>query len=77
MSTTEGTLAAPPMAEQRWVAFGAAGATGTILHTTIGYAVRMLNADSARGIYPTLEVAKSALHAAMAPGSDWPDFREH
>jgi len=72
MSTTEGT-----MTEQHWVAFGGSGATGTILHTTIGYAVRMLNDDSARGIYPTLEVAKSALHAAMAPGSDWPEFREH
>ena len=77
MSTTEGTLTAPVSTEQRWIAFGASGATGTILHTTIGYAVRMLNDDSARGIYPTLEVAKSALHAAMAPGSDWPEFREH
>ncbi len=77
MSTTEGTITAPPTTEQRWVAFGASGASGTILHITIGYAVRMLNDDSARGIYPTLEVAKSALHAAMAPGSDWPDFREH
>lgn len=77
MSTTEGTMTAPPTTEQRWVAFGASGASGTILHTTIGYAVRMLNDDSARGIYPSLEVAKSALHAAMAPGSDWPEFREH
>jgi len=85
MSTTDGTMTAPrageptteQTTEQRWVAFGASGATGTILHTTIGYAVRMLNDDSARGIYPTLEVAKSALHAAMAPGSEWPEFREH
>lgn len=77
MSTTDGTMTAPPKTEQRWVAFGAAGATGTILHTSIGFAVRMLNDDSARGIYPTPEVAKSALHAAMAPGSDWPEFREH
>lgn len=63
--------------EQHWIAFGAAGAVGSILHTRIGFAVRMLNDDSARGIYPTLEVAKSALHAAMAPGSEWPEFREH
>jgi hypothetical protein len=28
-------------------------------------------------VYPTLDVAKSALHASMLPGSEWPDFREH
>ena len=71
------TATATESAEQRWVAFGTSGAVGSILHTTIGYAVRMLNDESARGIYPTLEVAKSALHAAMAPGSEWPEFREH
>ena len=26
---------------------------------------------------PTLEVAKSAMHASMPPGSNWPEFREH
>ncbi|MDF2510076.1 MAG: hypothetical protein K0Q52_3935, partial [Microbacterium sp.] len=25
----------------------------------------------------TMEIAKSALHSRMAPGSDWPQFREH
>jgi hypothetical protein len=74
MSTETDT---PTLVQQRWIAFGASGAAGTILHTRIGYAVRMLNDDTARGIYPTLEVAKSALHAAMAPGSSWPEFREH
>ena len=64
-------------AQQRWIAFGASGATGSILHIGEGYAVRLLTDDSARGIYPTLEVAKSALHASMPPGSDWPEFREH
>jgi hypothetical protein len=24
-----------------------------------------------------MEIAKSALHSRMAPGSDWPQFREH
>ncbi|MBW4033108.1 MAG: methyltransferase [Acidobacteria bacterium] len=72
MSTTEGTVT-----EQRWIAFGASGAAGSILHTNIGYTVRMLNDETARGIYPTLEVAKSALHASMPPGSEWPEFREH
>ena len=62
---------------QRWVAFGDAGATGTILHTDAGYAVRLLRDDEARGTYPSLDVAKSALHASMPPGSDWPEFREH
>ena len=62
---------------QRWVAFGDAGATGTILHTDSGYAVRLLSDDEARGTYPSLDVAKSALHASMPPGSDWPEFREH
>ena len=33
--------------------------------------------DAALGSYPTLEVAKSALHASMMPGSDWPEYREH
>ncbi|HAS30757.1 MAG TPA: methyltransferase, partial [Microbacterium sp.] len=27
--------------------------------------------------YPTMDVAKSALHAHLKPGSDWPQFREH
>lgn len=72
MSTRDNTVT-----EQRWIAFGTSGAAGSILHTSIGYAVRMLNDDSARGIYPTLEVAKSALHASMPPGSEWPEFREH
>ncbi|MFC5501995.1 methyltransferase [Lysinimonas soli] len=62
---------------QRWIAFGEAGAAGTILHTDAGYAVRMLDDAEPRGVYPTLEVAKSAMHASMARGSEWPEFREH
>jgi len=77
MSTQTDNLTAETTTQQRWIAFGESGATGSVLHTSIGYAVRMLNDESARGIYPTLEVAKSALHAAMAPGSAWPEFREH
>jgi hypothetical protein len=37
----------------------------------------MAGADEAMRTYPTMEIAKSALHAAMTPGSDWPQFREH
>jgi hypothetical protein len=63
--------------EQRWVAFGPAGAVGSIHRTDDGFAVRLMNDDTARGTYPTLDVAKSALHASMLPGADWPDFKEH
>lgn len=63
--------------EQRWVAFGPAGAVGSIHRSADGFAVRLRDDADPRGIYPTLDVAKSALHASMLPGSDWPDFREH
>jgi hypothetical protein len=65
--------------QQRWVAFGPNGAIGSILRSEEGYAVRLIDDPDAqdRGVYPSLDVAKSALHAAMAPGSDWPEFREH
>ncbi|HWM34253.1 MAG TPA: methyltransferase [Pseudolysinimonas sp.] len=63
--------------EQRWVAFGPAGAVGSIHRTTDGFEVRLMNDPTPRGTYPTLDVAKSALHASMLPGSDWPEFREH
>ena len=65
------------MAGQRWVAFGPAGAVGSIQRTEDGFGVRLLDDAEPRGVYPTLEVAKSALHASMLPGSDWPEFREH
>ena len=65
-------------AQQRWVAFGPTGAVGSILRGEDGYTVHLLDdPDPDRGTYVSLDVAKSALHAAMAPGSDWPDFREH
>ena len=63
--------------EQRWVAFGPAGAVGSIHRTDEGFAVRLMDAADYRGVYPTLDVAKSALHASMLPGSEWPEFREH
>jgi len=65
--------------QQRWVAFGANGAVGSILRTADGYTVRLIDDPDAheRGTFATLEAAKGALHAAMAPGSEWPEFREH
>lgn len=65
------------MTTARWVAFGDAGAVGSIHRTEAGYEVRMLKDDARGGLYPTLDVAKSALHASMTPGTDWPEFREH
>lgn len=65
------------MTEQRWVAFGTAGAVGSIHRTEDGYEVRLMSDTTPRGTYPTLDVAKGALHASMLPGSDWPDYREH
>jgi hypothetical protein len=63
--------------DQRWVAFGSSGAVGSIHRTGDGYEVRLMKDDAVLGSYPTLEVAKSALHASMLPGSDWPEYREH
>ena len=63
--------------EQRWVAFGTAGAVGSIHRSDDGYEVRLMKDSAALGTYPTLDVAKSALHASMLPGSDWPEYREH
>ena len=63
--------------EQRWVAFGPAGAVGTIHRTSEGFQVKLIDDAEYRGTYPTLDVAKSALHAALVPGSEWPEFREH
>ena len=63
--------------DQRWVAFGTAGAVGSIHRVADGFEVRLMKDAAALGTYPTLEVAKSALHASMLPGSDWPEYREH
>jgi len=62
---------------QVWVAFGPAGAVGSIHRTADGYGVRMLNDAEFRGVYPSLAVAQSALHSNMLPGSDLPEFHEH
>ena len=64
------------MTGQRWVAFGEAGALGSIHRTDEGFLLKMLDGSEERS-FPSLEVAKSALHATLPTGSDWPDFREH
>lgn len=60
-----------------WVAYGESGVVGTIKQDADGYTAALTAADRAIGTYPTMDVAKSALHSHLAPGSDWPQFREH
>nr|WP_274635694.1 methyltransferase [Microbacterium bovistercoris] len=60
-----------------WVAYGATGVTGSIRESDDGYVVTMADADASLGVYPTMEVAKSALYSAMPAGSDWPRFEQH
>lgn len=60
-----------------WVAYGPAGAVGTIEKASDDYRVRMAGATEPVGAYPTMEVAKSALFSRLKPGADWPEFREH
>jgi hypothetical protein len=60
-----------------WVAFGPAGAIGSISAANGGFTYRLMGDSAPRGTYPTLAVAKSALYSALVPGSDWPEFKEH
>ncbi|MBD7956571.1 methyltransferase [Microbacterium sp. Sa4CUA7] len=60
-----------------WVAYGTGGVAGTIRKLDAGYLVTMAGADDTLGTYPSMEVAKNALHSQMRAGSDWPEFREH
>ncbi len=62
---------------QTWVAFGPAGAVGSIHGVEGGYTFKLISDVGYRANYPSLEVAKSALHASLLPGSEWPEFREH
>ena len=61
---------------QTWVAFGPAGAIGSIHRVDDGFTVKLRDGDF-HGRYPSLDVAKSALHASLVPGTEWPEFREH
>ena len=51
-------------------------ATDAVALKTANY-LRAAGADAAAGTYPSMEVAKAALHSAMTPGSDWPRFEQH
>ncbi len=60
-----------------WVAYGANGVAGSIRKEDDGYTVTMAGAGASAGTYPSMAIAKNALHARMIAGSDWPEFREH
>ena len=60
-----------------WVAIGNVGAVGSIHRVADGYAVKLLPDGTSRGTYPSLDVAKNALHAALPPGTERPEFHEH
>ena len=77
MTRDRADSAAPELTGQSWLAVGPAGAVGTVHRTAGGFAVRLAGRDEFSGEYPTLSVAKSALFAALGPGAEYPDFREH
>jgi hypothetical protein len=60
-----------------WVATGPAGAVGSIHRTHDGFSIRVGHDAAYHGDFPTLDVAKSALFAALGPGVDRPEFTEH
>ncbi|WP_230008277.1 methyltransferase [Microbacterium sp. Bi128] len=60
-----------------WVAYGSNGVVGKIQQDAEGYAVHMAGKDERLGVYPTMAIAKNALHSHLRPGSDRPEFREH
>lgn len=64
------------MTGQRWVAFGPAGAIGSIHRTETGFLVKMLDGAPEREL-PTLEAAKGAVVSTLPTGSEYPEFREH
>lgn len=61
-----------------WLAYGSEGrVVGTIRKADGTYTVTMAGAAQSLGSYPTMDIAKNALHGHMTPGSDWPQFRQH
>lgn len=62
---------------QTWVAFGPAGALGSVHSVHGGFTFKLMTDDGFRSVYPTLEAAQGALYSSLVPGSEWPEFREH
>ena len=65
------------LSKRHWVAFGEVGAVGSIRETDEGFTFRILDGGDYRGTYPTLDIAKAALAAALPAGSERPQFSEH
>jgi len=62
---------------QTWVAIGGAGTVGSIHRVADGFAVKLAKASEFRGVYPSLDIAKSSLVASLKPGTPRPEFHEH
>jgi hypothetical protein len=60
-----------------WVAVGPAGAVGTIHRTADGFRVELYGRRGPGGTYPSLHSAKGAVHNAMGPLAERPEFRAH
>ncbi len=60
-----------------WVAVGPAGAVGSIHRAEDGFHVELYDRRGPGGTYPSLASAKGAVHAAMGPLADRPEFRAH
>lgn len=61
-----------------WVAYGSEGnVVGTVRRADEGYTVTIAGADASLGTYPSMDIAKNALHGHLTPGAEWPQFREH
>jgi hypothetical protein len=74
MTTSTSTTGIPRTTGKVWVAFGATGAIASIHSHDDGYEVRALRRGVVAGIYPSLEIAKSALRAGQIGDLD---FSEH
>jgi hypothetical protein len=61
-----------------WLAYAADGqVVGSIRRVDDVHTVTIAGADAPVGTYPTMEIAKSALHSHLRPGSEWPRFGQH
>lgn len=66
------------MTSSLWVAYNGEGkVVGSIRKADEGYIATIAGADASLGTYPTMDVAKNALHGHLPAGSAWPTFREH
>ncbi|GAA4670166.1 methyltransferase [Frondihabitans cladoniiphilus] len=77
MSDTRRSTPDTDPSERIWVASGPAGVVGSIHRSHDGFSIRVRPDDEFHGEYPTLDVAKSALHARLGHGADRPEFVEH